>query len=104
VRQLALQYPDSQFNNGPLLVYLTARDQGRGEAALQNLQDDSELKETKALKEYGGLTEVKYHHLDIADIKSIRALAAFLKQTHPGGIDFGWNLFITPKFMADHSI
>jgi len=88
VRQLALQYPDSQFNNGPLLVYLTARDQGRGEEALKNLQDDVGLEEAKALKETGGLTEVKYHPLDISETKSIQDLAEFLKKTHPDGIDF----------------
>jgi carbonyl reductase 1 len=89
VRQLALQYPASEFNNGLLLVYLTARDQARGEEAIAKLQGDVELKEAKALKAVGGLTEVKYHHLDISDAKSILDLADFLKKTHPDGIDFG---------------
>ncbi len=29
VRQLALQYPQSPLNSGPLLIYLTARDTSR---------------------------------------------------------------------------
>jgi carbonyl reductase 1 len=93
VRQLALQYPKSQFNNGPLLVYLTARDQGKGQEALKNLYDDAALKEAKALKNDRGLTEVKYHQLDISETKSIHDLAEFLKKTHPDGIDFGLGSF-----------
>jgi carbonyl reductase 1 len=92
VRQLALQYPSSQFNDGPLLVYLTARDRGRGEAALNSLHEDAGLKEAKALKGDGGLTEVECRQLDISDTKSIHDLAEFLKKTHPNGIDFGSRL------------
>ena len=87
VRNLALQYPSSTFNNGPLLIYLTARDQSRGEAAVKALQDDAQLKRAKALAKDGGLTTVKFHSLDISREKSILDFAGFLKQEHEGGID-----------------
>lgn len=88
VRQLALQYPNSPFNNGPLLIYLTARDQGRGEKALQELEVDAALKKAKALKADGGLAQIKFHALDISETKSIQDFASFLKAEHPDGIDF----------------
>ena len=88
VRNLALQYPESSYNNGPLLIYLTARDESRGKEALQNIHNDPQLKKAKALKEHGGLTTVDYHKLDISDTKSIDNFAAFLKKTHSEGIDF----------------
>jgi NAD(P)-dependent dehydrogenase (short-subunit alcohol dehydrogenase family) len=88
VRQLALQYPKSTLNNGPLLIYLTARDQGRGEAAVKELEQDSQLKQAKALKADGGLSEIKFHKLDITDSNSIKSLADHLKQAHGDGIDF----------------
>jgi carbonyl reductase 1 len=87
VRQLALQYPQSSFNDGPLLIYLTARNQERGAAALESIAHDSQLKKAKALKQDGGLAEVKYHALDIDNTKSIDDFAAFLKKEHPEGID-----------------
>ncbi|KAL9579656.1 MAG: hypothetical protein Q9212_004983 [Teloschistes hypoglaucus] len=87
VRNLALQYPSSTFNNGPLLIYLTARDQGRGEAAVEALQNDAQLKKAKALASHGGLASVKYHSLDISKPKSITDFATFLKQEHPEGVD-----------------
>ncbi|KAI9704001.1 MAG: hypothetical protein M1820_005622 [Bogoriella megaspora] len=87
VRNLALQYPKSPFNNGPFLIYLTARDRGRGEEALHNLQTDSELKRARALAQDGGLTTVKYRQLDIADQSSIKSFADFLKAEHPEGVD-----------------
>ena len=87
VRQLALHYPKSALNTGPLLIYLTARDQGRGEAAVQSLQEDSELKKAKALRSDGGLADIKYHQLDISDTMSIRAFSDFLRKEH-GQIDF----------------
>jgi carbonyl reductase 1 len=89
VRQLALQYPKSSLNNGPLLIYLLARDKSRGEAAVQQIQDDAELKKSKALVSGGGLSDVKYQSLDITDSKSIQDLAVLLKKQHPDGIDFG---------------
>ena len=87
VRNLALQYPSSAFNNGPLLIYLTARDRGRGEEAVKSLQNDSQLKKAKALATDGGLATIKYHGLDISNEKSIRDFAGFLKKEHPEGID-----------------
>lgn len=88
VRNLALQYPSSAFNNGPLLIYLTARDQSRGEAALASLSQDAQLLKAKALADHGGLSTVKYHGLDISKPKSIEEMAGFLKKEHPEGIDF----------------
>ena len=87
VRNLALQYPSSAFNNGPLLIYLCARDKGRGEDAVKTLESDAQLQEAKALARDGGLTTVKYHGLDISKTKSILDFAGFLEQEHPEGID-----------------
>lgn len=89
VRQLALQYPKSPFNNGPLLIYLTARDAGRGEAAVKSLHEDKQLKAAKALNSDGGLSEIKYHQLDISDDKSVQNFVAHLKKAHgEPGVDF----------------
>jgi len=88
VRQLALQYPKSPYNNGSLLIYLTARDKIRGEKAVQDIHNDPALKQAKALAEDGGLADVKFHPLDISETKSIQDLASFLKSKHPDGIDF----------------
>ncbi|KAF2862563.1 NAD(P)-binding protein [Piedraia hortae CBS 480.64] len=79
VRNLALQYPSSPFNSGPLFIYLTARNAKKGTEA---------LKKAKALSQDGGRTTMKFHVLDIDDKKSIQALAAFLHKEHPKGIDF----------------
>jgi carbonyl reductase 1 len=87
VRNLALQYPQSALNDGPFLVYLTARDRGRGEAALQQLQTDGQLKGAKSLSQDGGPTELKYRQLDISDSKSIGSFFEFLRKEHPEGID-----------------
>jgi carbonyl reductase 1 len=99
VRQLALQYPKSPYNNGPLLIYLTARDQGRGEKAISELEVDPALKKAKALKADGGLAQVKFHTLDISETKSIQEFASFLKTEHPEGIDFGTGFII--HFMVE---
>ncbi len=88
MRQLALQYPNSPLNSGPFLIYLTARDQGRGEAALKNLEQDPQLKKANALKADGGLSEIRFHTLDITDSKSITTFAETLKRDHGDGIDF----------------
>jgi len=88
VRQLALQYPKSPLNNGPFLIYLTARDKSRGEQAVSNIQGDADLKHAKALSAHGGATDIKFHQLDISDSSSISNLASFLKKEHPDGIDF----------------
>lgn len=87
VRQLALQYPQSSFNSGPFLIYLTARNKERGEAAVQSILDDPQLKQAKALRHHGGLSDVKYLPLDIDSSQSIGDFAATLKREHPEGID-----------------
>ena len=87
VRQLALQYPKSPFNNGPLLIYLTARDKSRGEAALESIQNDVQLKTAKALAQDGGLATVKFRQLDISERGSIEEYAGFLTREHPKGLD-----------------
>ena len=87
VRQLALAYPSSSFNNGPLLIYLTARDKSRGEEALKSIHNDPQLSKAKALDTHGGPATVKYHQLDISDPDSIKSFAEFTKSTHPDGID-----------------
>ena len=89
VRQLALQYPQSSLNTGPLLIYLTARDTTRGADAVTALTTtDPALREARALHTEGGLTTIKFHPLDISSPPSITAFAAFLQTTHPSGIDF----------------
>ncbi|KAK5072118.1 hypothetical protein LTS08_000786 [Lithohypha guttulata] len=88
VRQLALQYPKSSFNSGPFLIYLTARNQERGEKALQDINDDAQLKKAKALKSDGGLAEIKYLPLDIDSQDSIKSFAEQIGKSHPKGIDF----------------
>lgn len=90
VRQLALQYPKSALgaSGGSFLVYLTARDESRGQEALAGIQKDEKLKEAKALASDGGVTEIKYQALDIANSQSIKSLASFLQKEHPDGIDF----------------
>jgi len=88
VRNLALQYPKSSLNNGPLLIYLTARDKSKGDEALRSLEHDDQLKKAKALTADGGLTDFKYHALDITDSKSIESFAEYLKNTHGDGVDF----------------
>ena len=88
VKNIALQYPQSSFNNGPLLIYLTARDRSRGEAAAESIQVDPGLQSAKALQKDGGLTSIQYHPLDITKENSIADFANFLKDKHPEGIDF----------------
>lgn len=89
MRNLALQYPTSTINNPPLplLIYLTARDQSRGQQALQDIQSDAALRAAKALHSDGGPTTVKYAPLDIASAQSIRDFETFLSREHPEGID-----------------
>ena len=66
---------------------MTARDQGRGEEALRTLSKDEQLAAANALREHGGLTDIKFHALDVSETKSIQELTQFLKKEHPGGID-----------------
>lgn len=88
VRQIALQYPQSSFNNGPLLIYLTARNRERGEKALQDVNEHPQLKKAKALEKDGGLSNVQYLQLDIDSQDSIKSFADHIKKEHPDGIDF----------------
>ncbi|KIX03175.1 uncharacterized protein Z518_06726 [Rhinocladiella mackenziei CBS 650.93] len=88
VRQLALQYPKSPYNTGPLLIYLTARNEERGKAALEEIKGDPQLKRAKALRGQGGLSDVKYLPLDIDSKQSIDEFATYLRKEHPEGIDF----------------
>ncbi len=87
VRNLALQYPKSAFNNGPLLIYLTARDKSRGEAALESIHNDAQLEKANALAQNGGLATVRFRQLDISERGSIEEYAGFLKSEHPEGVD-----------------
>lgn len=88
VRQLALQYPTSPFNTGPLLIYLTARNESRGLAALNSIKADPQLQRSKSLSSEGGLTDVEYLPLDIDDPQSITTFASTIKERHPQEIDF----------------
>jgi len=88
VRQLALQYPKSPSNNGPLLIYLTARNDEKGRVAVDSILEDTQLREAKALRSHDGLTEVEYLKLDISSKQSIEDFATHLKTEHPDGIDF----------------
>ncbi|KAH6683957.1 hypothetical protein B0J14DRAFT_526324 [Halenospora varia] len=87
VRALALQYPTSPFRSGPLTIYLTARSAERGQAALESLNQDQQLKSSKVLAQDGGDTTIKFRELDISDSKSIQSFSDFLKKEHPEGID-----------------
>lgn len=67
VRQLALAYPSSSLNAGPLLIYLAARDKSRGEAAVKEVHSDSQLAKAQALDHYGGLATMQFYELDVAN-------------------------------------
>ncbi|KAL7005281.1 hypothetical protein EMMF5_005118 [Cystobasidiomycetes sp. EMM_F5] len=111
VRQLALQYPKSSLNNGPLLIYLASRDSGRGKAALDAMQSDDQLTKAKALRKDGGLADVALASLDVASSQSIEDCAAMLKSKH-GSIDFvinnagiarsGFNVDIAEETLASN--
>lgn len=80
VRQLALRYPSSPLSSGsPLLIYLTARNDERGQAAVSELQSDPEIKSSGA--------QITYHTLDISQSESITAFAHYIGQQHPEGVD-----------------
>jgi carbonyl reductase 1 len=66
VRNLCRTYGDQA------VVYLTARDEGRGQAALDQLREE-------------GLKPA-FHLLDVTDDQSVQALAGNLEQVH-GGVD-----------------
>ncbi|KZV96862.1 NAD(P)-binding protein [Exidia glandulosa HHB12029] len=84
VRNIALQYPSSTLNSGPLLLYLTARDTTRGNAAIDAL--NAEEKFAKVLKAHGGPVSVAFKQLDISNTASIDGFAADLQREH-GQID-----------------
>ena len=88
VRQAALKYSGSPLNNGPLLLYLTARSEARGQEALRSIYDDAQLKSAAVLSRDGGLVDVRYFKLDIDDSQSIHHFIKHLTETHPDGIDF----------------
>lgn len=87
VRNLALQYPKSSLNSGPILIYLTARSSARGEEAVKTLLSDPQLEAANALKQDGGLTTITFNCLDIIDENSIHNFKDFIKKEHPDGID-----------------
>ena len=89
VRHLALRYPASALNDGggPLLVYLCARDEGRGQEAVKQVESDGVLKEARALVQDCGLTAVRYHGLDVGVRESVLGFKKFLEREHPEGID-----------------
>ncbi|KAK8159087.1 NAD(P)-binding protein [Phyllosticta citrichinensis] len=83
VRNLALTYPSSPLNTGPLLIYVTARDKTRGEAALSSLLADPLLIRSNVLSASGGgPVDITYHPLDISDRSSIQRFASTLRSRH----------------------
>ncbi|QIW95714.1 hypothetical protein AMS68_001232 [Peltaster fructicola] len=87
VRNLALEYPKSSLQPGRLVIYLTARSNERGQAALKELQSDSQLSRVKVLEKDGGNVKITFHALDISQTKSIQDFRDHLKQAHTDGID-----------------
>ncbi|KAK6442762.1 hypothetical protein LTR95_001009 [Oleoguttula sp. CCFEE 5521] len=85
VRNLALDYPKSPQNNGPLTIYLTARSQERGAEAVKSLNADNALQQAGVLK--AGNTTITFATLDISQTKSIQSFRDFLKSQNPEGID-----------------
>lgn len=55
---------------------------------MKELAQDAQLKSAKALKADGGLSEIRFHALDVTDSSSITTLADHLKAAHGEGIDF----------------
>ncbi|CAI6265637.1 unnamed protein product [Periconia digitata] len=94
VRQLALQHSASNANKPTtpsLLVYLTARDQARGEAALAEIKQDPQLKAAKALVGDGGAVQIMFRQLDITDRESLKKFVEGVREEHggeDGGVDF----------------
>ena len=54
---------------------------------MKELLEDGQLKQSKALTSDGGLSEIRFHQLDITDSSSIRSFAEDLKKAHGDGID-----------------
>lgn len=57
------------------VIYLTARDKSRGEAALQELKKELDGKSH---------SELRFHQLDITDKKSVEEFKAYLRKEHDG--------------------
>jgi carbonyl reductase 1 len=77
------------LNSGPFLIYLAARSTERGEAAVKTLEEDAQLKKAKALRADGGLSEIRFHALDVTDTGSVKSFAEKLKKEHgERGVDF----------------
>jgi carbonyl reductase 1 len=87
VRNLALSYPSSPLQSGPLLIYLTARSAERGQEAVNGLRNDLQLKKASVLVADGGETTIAFRSLDISDGNSIYEFKDFLKKEHPEGVD-----------------
>lgn len=87
VRNLALEYPKSKQESNSLVIYLTARSDERGQAAVKELLSDAQLKDAKVLDKDGGNVQITFHALDISQTKSIQNFRDYLKQHHPSGID-----------------
>lgn len=87
IRGIALRYAKSSMNNGPLLLYLTARNQQRGEVAMRSIENDEALAQAKVLSKDGGLVDIKFKQLDISDRKSIDDFEAYIQGQHGDGID-----------------
>lgn len=88
VRQLALQYSRGATSSGSFLIYLAARDGLRGESAVKSLYQDEALVSARVLARDGGLTDIKFHQLDVVDKDSIARFADHVKREHGEGIDF----------------
>jgi carbonyl reductase 1 len=90
VRKLALQWPSSHLGKlttpAPLLIYLTARDQSRGEAALSSIRADEEIAKAGVLDR--GAVDLRFHQLDVASPDSIEDFARHVGSEHPDGVDF----------------
>lgn len=87
IRNLALRYPESALNNGPLVIYLTARSADRGMQALSDIHLDPALVEAKALRKDGGFIDIKFQELDIESEKSIDGFREFMMKEHVDGLD-----------------
>lgn len=87
VRNLALGYPKSLLNNGPLIIYLTARNASKGRVAVDEMRRQPVLREAKVLRMHGGLVDIEFKQLDVADEKSIIAFEESMIKEHADGID-----------------
>ena len=70
----------------PLIIYLTARDESRGQQAVKTLHQDKELEGARVLKDKGGLVSVVFELLDVNYQRPIEVLAEKIRSRH-GGLD-----------------